>query len=249
VRALSSIVEAYPGRADALRLVGYRLLDLGEPGHAARLFAQVQRGRPFEPHSYRDLARALEANGRYGLAALNYEVVLAGTWHNRFRDSLKQVAREEYAEMMQLALRQRAVPPDLVGYFGERLERLGPLPRGDLRVTISWNTDATDIDLWVIEPDGTKCFYSHPRTRSGGELSQDQTQGYGPERYQVKTALPGEYRVVVHNYRPNPNLLGGETHVNVVVMRYAGTPRETLERHTVILKKHNEQAEVCRVKF
>ena len=33
-------------------------------------------------------------------------------------------------------------------------------PQSDLRVTISWNTDATDVDLWVIEPDGTKCFYS-----------------------------------------------------------------------------------------
>src|SRR5262249_12076315 len=73
--ALSSIVEETPGRADGLRLVGYRLLDLGQPGPAARLFGQVQRDRPFEPHSHRDLARALEGGGRYGLAALQYEVV------------------------------------------------------------------------------------------------------------------------------------------------------------------------------
>ena len=58
IRALSSVVEVHPGRSDALRLVGYRLLDLGEPGQAARLFAQVQHDRPFEPHSYRDFARA-----------------------------------------------------------------------------------------------------------------------------------------------------------------------------------------------
>jgi hypothetical protein len=35
----------------------------------------------------------------------------------------------------------------------------------------------------------------------------------------------------------------------VVVTRYAGTPRETVERHTVILKKKDEQVEVCGVKF
>ena len=98
MRALSSVVEEYPGRGDALRLVGYRLLDLGQPGQAARLFAQVQHDRPFEPHSYRDLARSLEENGKYGLAALQYEIVLSGTWHHRFRDSLKHVVREEYAE-------------------------------------------------------------------------------------------------------------------------------------------------------
>jgi tetratricopeptide (TPR) repeat protein len=248
VRALSSVIEEHPGRGDALRLVGYRLLDLQQPAQAARLFAQVQRQRPFEPHSYRDLARSLEDAGRYGLAAVQYEVVLAGTWHSRFRDSLKQVAREEYAAMMREAIRRRAVGKELADLFGERLEGLAADTKtSDLRVTISWNTDDTDIDLWVIEPDGSKCFYQNRQTKTGGELSEDMTQGYGPERYRVARAAKGTYRVMVHYYRANPNLLAGETHVNVVVTRYAGTPRETTERHTVILKKPGEAVEVCRV--
>jgi hypothetical protein len=250
VRVLSSVVEEHPGRTDALRLVGYRLLDLQQPAQAARLFQRVQRSRPFEPHSYRDLARSLEDNGRYGLAAVQYEIVLAGTWHNRFHESLKAVALEEYAHMMQDAIRRKAVSRPLAEHFGERLEHLAtPQPKSELRVTISWNTDATDVDLWVIEPDGTKCFYGHNRTASGGELSQDETQGYGPERYQVRKALPGEYTIVVHYFRANPDLLAGESHVNVVVTRHAGTPLETSERHTVILKRQNDQVEVCRVKF
>jgi hypothetical protein len=248
VRVLSSVIEEHAGRGDALRLVGYRLMDLKQPGQAARLFAQVQRQRPFEPHSYRDLARSLEDAGRYGLAAVQYEAVLAGTWHSRFRDSLKQVAREEYASMMRDAIRRHAVGPDLADLFGERLEKFAADTKSsDLRVTISWNTDDTDIDLWVIEPDGTKCFYQNRQTKSGGELSEDMTQGYGPERYRVANAAKGTYRVMVHYYRANPNLLAGETHVNVVVTRHAGTPHETSERHTVVLKKAGEAVEVCRV--
>jgi tetratricopeptide (TPR) repeat protein len=250
VRVLSSIIEEYPGRGDALRLVGYRLLDLKQSAQAARLFQQVQRQRPFEPHSYRDLAHALEAGGKYGLAAINYEVVLAGSWHNRFRQELKTVAEEEYAHMMQEAIRQGRVSPSLVNQFGERLEHMPrPNQKSDLRVTISWNSDATDIDLWVIEPDGTKCYYQHNRTKNGGELSQDQTQGYGPERYRVTQARPGVYTILVHYYAVNPNLLGGETHVNVTVTNFAGSPQETTQRHTVILKRHNEQVEVCKVQF
>jgi hypothetical protein len=249
-RALSCVVEQYPGRSDALRLVGYRLLDLRQPESAARLFQQVERSRPFEAHSYRDLARALEEGGKYGLAAVHYEIVLAGTWHSRFGDALQTVAREEYVQMMQQAVRRRAVPPSLAAHFGDRIEGLsGQCEPSDLRVTISWNTDATDVDLWVIEPDGTKCFYQHNRTKNGGELSQDQTQGYGPERYRVRKARHGTYKVVVHNYAVNPNLLGGETHVQVVITRFAGTPREVSERHNVILKKHNEEVEVAQVKF
>ncbi len=250
VRALSSVIEVYPARGDALRLVGYRLLDMGQAAQAARLFQRVQQSRPFEPHSYRDLARSLEESGKYAAAALQYEIVLAGNWDARFRDSLKVVAREEYARMMQDAIRKKALRKELADHFGERLEKMtAPQPKSDLRVTISWNTDATDVDLWVIEPDGTKCFYQHQRTKNGGELSQDQTQGYGPERYQVKEAKPGVYTVIVHYYRPNPNLLGGETHVNVNVARNAGTAQETVERHTVTLKKHNQQVEVCKIKF
>jgi tetratricopeptide (TPR) repeat protein len=250
VRALSSIIEEYPSRSDALRLVGYRLLDLKQASAAARLFRRVQDSRPFEPHSYRDLARSLEDCGKFGLAAVQYEIVLAGTWHNRFHQSLKEVTLEEYVRMMRQAIAQNAVSAKLADQFGERLERLVSVKtRSDLRVTISWNTDATDVDLWVVEPDGEKCFYQHNRTKNGGALSQDQTQGYGPERYHIEKAQPGVYTIYVHYFAVNQNLLGGETHVNVIVTEHAGTPQERSKRHTVILKKHGEQVEVCRVKF
>jgi hypothetical protein len=250
VRVLSSIIEEHPGRSDALRLVGYRLLDMQQPAHAAGLFERVERNRPFEAHSYRDLAHSLDACGKHGLAAIQYEIILAGTWHARFRDSLKQVALEEYATMMREAIRREAVTGKLADQFGERLEKLDTSKaQSDLRVTISWNTDATDVDLWVIEPGGEKCFYQHNKTKHGGELSQDMTQGYGPERYQVKKAQKGMYRVIVHYFSVNPNLLAGETHVNVTVTRFAGTPQETTKRHTVILKNHGEEVEVCRVGF
>jgi tetratricopeptide (TPR) repeat protein len=250
VRVLSSIVELFPGRGDALRLVGYRLLDLGQAAQAVRLFQEVQRQRPFEPHSYRDLARSLERCDRFALAAVQYELVLAGTWHQRFGEALKTVVREEYVHMMQEAINRKAVAGKLADLFGERIENLaGQQKPSDLRVTISWNTDATDVDLWVIEPNGEKCMYNHNRTKNGGELSADQTQGYGPERYQIAKAGTGEYRIVVHYFAANRNLIGGETHVNVVVTRFAGTPREKTERHTVILKAQGREVEVCKVKF
>jgi tetratricopeptide (TPR) repeat protein len=250
IRVLSSIIEEHPSRGDALRLVGYRLLDLKQPAQAARLFERVERQRPFEPHSYRDLARSLEETGNVALAALQYEIILGSAWHNRFGESIKLVAQEEYCRLIQDAIRRKSVSRALADYFGERVEHLpDPHPNADLRATISWNTDATDVDLWVIEPDGTKCFYRNNRTKNGGELSQDQTQGYGPERYQVKQALKGKYRILVHYFNDNPNLLAGETHVNVVVTRFAGSAREITERHTVILRTRGEEAEVCEVEF
>jgi len=37
-----------------------------QAAQAAQLFQRVQQQRPFEPHSYRDLARSLEESGKYG---------------------------------------------------------------------------------------------------------------------------------------------------------------------------------------
>jgi hypothetical protein len=249
VVALSSILEEHAGRGDALRLVGYRLLDMEYPAQAAGLFARVLRQRPYEPHSFRDLARALEDAGQFPLAALLNEAVLAGKWDDRFRDSLRVVTREEYVRLLRAGLKVGKLSARHKAFFENRLAELGDTPKAALRVSITWNTDNTDVDLHVIEPDGTKVYYESPRSKNAGRLSTDLTQGYGPERYHTPTALKGEYRVLVHYYRSNPNLLGGETHVSVTITRDAGTPEERIERHTVILQRQGEAVEVARVKF
>lgn len=250
VRTLSTIVEDNPGQGEALRLVGYRLLDLEQPTQAIRLFDRVQRQRPFEPHSYLDLARSLEESGKYGLAAVQYEIVLAGTWDARFHESLKTITRENYARMMRQAVREKAVAGDLGNVFGDRIEKMDPSQfQADLRVSINWNTDNTDVDLWVFEPDKTKCFYQNRNTKNGGQLTEDVTRGYGPERFVAKKAMKGEYTIVLDYFSENPNLLAGETHVNVIITMHAGTDKEEVTRKTVILKKNKQQVEVCKVKF
>jgi hypothetical protein len=247
---LSNVIKHYPYRSDALRWVGYRLLDMKQSAQALPLFRQVQHDRPFEPHSYRDLARGLEDCCKFPAAALMYEFILAGQWDGRFRSDLKTLVREEYTHMLRLAIQDKAVTVKVADFFAQRLETLAAgIKPCDLRVTITWNTDNTDVDLWVFEPDGTKCFYGHRKTNNGGELSEDCTRGYGPERFQVQHAVSGEYCIAVHYCGVNRNLLGGETQVQVVITRNAGTAEETSTRQTVVLKKQGDVIEVGRVKF
>jgi len=249
LRALSTVVEMHPGRSDALRLVGYRLLNMDQPAYAAGLFDQVRQHRPFEPHSYRDLARSLEACRRFGLAAIHYEIALAGRWHARFR-SLKTVVKEEYCRMMRNALHEGALGEALRVRFSRRMEELGhTADDADLTVTISWNTDNTDVDLWVVEPGGHACGHSKKKTPNGGELLDDLTRGYGPERYRIRRAVAGEYVVLVKYYRGNPNLIAGETHVDVAVTRRGGSEKEETQRHPVILKDAGKTVEVCRFRL
>ena len=51
-----------------------------------------------------------------------------------------------------------------------------------LRITLAWETDANDVDLHVVDPDGEECFYNHKSTAAGLELYEDirrQKKGIG----------------------------------------------------------------------
>ena len=102
------------------------------------------------------------------------------------------------------------------------------VPRKDLRITLTWDTPATDIDLWVTGPDGEKILYSHRQGAAGGTLDTDVTTGFGPETYTQADAPPGAYRVEAHYY-------GGSearpTRVRVTTVLFEGRPEE--ERQVV----------------
>jgi uncharacterized protein YfaP (DUF2135 family) len=58
----------------------------------------------------------------------------------------------------------------------------------------------TDIDLHVKDPRGETCFYGNNATALGGRISQDITQGYGPEQFMLKKAVKGKYEVFVNYF-------------------------------------------------
>ena len=35
----------------------------------------------------------------------------------------------------------------------------------DVKVYLTWDTDRSDVDLWVLNPGGEKIFYSHKQGR------------------------------------------------------------------------------------
>ncbi|MCK5666985.1 MAG: hypothetical protein KAI17_26040, partial [Thiotrichaceae bacterium] len=75
----------------------------------------------------------------------------------------------------------------------------------DVRISMSWDTDLTDVDLHVFEPTDEHAYYAHNRTEIGGLVSRDFTQGYGPEEYVLKKALAGIYNIKAHYYGSYPH--------------------------------------------
>ncbi len=74
------------------------------------------------------------------------------------------------------------------------------IPPMALRATLTWDTNGTDVDFWITDPNGEKCYYGNRTTASGLTLDTDDTNGYGPENITTSTIIPGDYIVQVHYY-------------------------------------------------
>lgn len=247
VRALSTAVERNPGKSEVARMVGYRLQAWNHLPLAAGVLYRVLLARPLEPQSWRDLANVLWTT-RPALAAALYEAALSGTWPNKF-GSMKVVVKEEYSQFM-AALAKTSPGHPLLPYLAERKKAHKlTTATGDLRVTITWNTNNVDIDLWVTDPTGEKCYYQHKSLTNGGKLLEDLTDGFGPEQFVVTKAMPGTWKIEVKYFGNNGNKLVAETCVQVTVQTHAGTPDEDIQRHVVVMTDPKVVTKVDEVTF
>lgn len=119
----------------------------------------------------------------------------------------------------------------------------------DLVVIITWNTDGTDVDMHVTEPNGDVCNYSHNKTQRGGRISTDITTGLGPEIYVLPKAEPGMYLIDADYFSADDNRVSTRTRVFATAYSYWGTDREQVHRATVTLPERKVRQNVLSLKF
>ena len=250
VQVLSNIAELELDNAPLIRVLAYRLLQMGRLDLACGLFEQVLRLRPEEPQSFRDLALALARRGQARNSAADCRramellaKVVNHTWE-RF-DEIEVVALMELNA--QWADFTRRFPAEKARFpVDTRLEKLLDL---DLRIVLTWDADMTDVDLHVIEPSGERAFYQHNRTTIGGLVSHDFTQGYGPEEYCLRRAMHGSYKIEANYYGSQSARLMGPVTVQAEVITHFGRPNEKRKSLTLRLAEQKETVAVGEVEF
>ncbi|QIF00188.1 VIT domain-containing protein [Roseimicrobium sp. ORNL1] len=250
LRVLSNLAEMELENAPLLRILAYRLQQLGRYDLAVPLFEEVLKTRGEEPQSRRDLALCLSRRENPDLAraaTLLWEVVKR-KWDGRFQ-GIDVIVLHELNDLLQRAPKEgpKDLRPD-VEAIGIQKRFLDDVPV-DLRVALTWDADSTDIDLWVIDPTGEVCIYNHNQTRTGGAMSNDFTGGYGPEVFTIRRALPGTYTVKVNYYGNRQQKLAGATTVQVEFQTSfdrAGTKYQSVTRR---LKDNKEVIEVGKFVF
>ncbi|HLP45958.1 MAG TPA: hypothetical protein VK469_08430, partial [Candidatus Kapabacteria bacterium] len=106
------------------------------------------------------------------------------------------------------------------------------IPYSMILMTLTWDTNDTDLDTYVIDPTGDySCFY-HKKTADGGELDYDIVHGYGPEHWTLMSTdtirYDRPYKFRVHYYSDHGN---GPSNYTVSITVYEGTSREITYRY------------------
>jgi len=259
VRILSNILELKLDSSILLRMVAYKLDEQGEYDLSAEIFERVLSLRPDEPQSHRDLALVLEKKGEYQRAVdLLWKVISGPHWDSSFQE-IEVTALYELNSLIEKA-------QGYVNYY----KRLGGKPQKkprtrielpynldpdiwihnidvDLRISMAWDTDNTDMDLHVIEPTKEECYFGHKRTKIGGLCSRDFTRGYGPEEYMVRNAYPGTYVITTNYFSSSQASLTGPTTLLLGLFTNYGRPDQEVQMTTIRLSEAKDNNEIGRI--
>lgn len=239
LRILSNLAELKIEDSALLRVYAWRLRQAEQLDRAVVMLRRVATLRGEEPQSFRDLALVLAERGKKAAAkadleeAMNLLLRVVQTPWARHGENIAIFALEELNALVAWSgahAWKEGQKPAVPEYDEKLRDNLDT----DIRIIMAWDADATDIDLHVAEPGGEEAYYGHNRTARGGLVSQDITDGYGPEEYLIRRAPQGSYAVKANYYGSGQQTVVGPATATATVYTDWGRPTE--KRQTLALR-------------
>lgn len=268
LRILSNLEELNLDDPQLLRALAHRLELWGELEDAIRVYKNVKKMRPEEPQSYRDLALVLAKSADalisdeddpkaekeiqterlklYSKALSLLKKTIFGRrykdWDGRFPE-IEVIALEEFNALL---ARTKELGCKAPSKFPKELIKLLDC---DIRIVMTWHADDTDIDLHVTEPTGETAYYGNNITAIGGLVSEDFMDGYGPEEYLIRRAVPGKYVVKAHYFGSSAVEMLGEVCVQADIFTNFGRPNQTMQSLDFSLKDEDDDHVMGEIEF
>lgn len=238
LKILSSIADLGLEDAELYKMLAYKLKEIEEYQTELFITKKVLDWRPFDAQSYRDYALALQDNEQYQSALEHLYKVLTNDYSieiaNRDRDITEIIVPEvnNLISLHRKELNLSKINKDIIVDI--------PV---DIRVVMNWNKDMTDIDLWVTDPNGEKCFYGHRTTAIGGRMSEDVTQGFGPEQFMLKKAIKGKYKIETNFFGERQMSISGPTTISAEIYLMYSSGKQVKKMITFQNNKPNSGGE------
>jgi tetratricopeptide (TPR) repeat protein len=225
-RAYSAVVELLPGDGEAQRALATVLKQAGDlEGARQRLAAAAEKGAD-DSRLLFELADIEQRLGKTEAAASRFRTIIDAS---STAPAVRYPASQRLSQI-HAALRRRAISR---GDAVEAKRQTGLIDalgvkggvENDVKIYLTWDTDKSDVDLWVRTPTGEVVKYNHRKGQGGEALFDDVTSGYGPESFTAKKAQAGRYEILV-NYFGARRSAFNEARGEVTVVLAEGTALE-----------------------
>ncbi len=237
ITVLTNLAELENGSYELYKMLGYKLKEAGDYEGELSAFKKVLELRPADPQSYRDCALAYADGGDYQQAL---DMLYAGMTKSYSSEMTRMYNGIEEIFLIEINRIIAAHKNELdIKKIDKKL--IVPMP-ADIRVVMNWNKNNSDIDLWVTDPNGEKCFYSHKTTEIGGRISDDFTEGFGPEQFILKSGIKGKYKIQINYYSDRQVTIAGPTTVMAEIYLHYGTAKEEKKIITLQMEKGKQGA-------
>jgi cytochrome c-type biogenesis protein CcmH/NrfG len=243
LRTYSAVTELLSEDPEAQRALATVLEAQGQLDSAHERLLVAVALRPEDARLRFELADNELRRGEYAQAAQRFEDIVADA---NVDDQLRHPAKQRLGQIY-ARLRRAASTDDQRQTWTDKLDALA-LDGGtqnDIKVYLSWDTDRTDVDLWVTNPKREKVFYSHKQDSLGGALYGDVTSGYGPESYTAAHAIAGTYAIEVNYYGSGGALKEARGEVLIVVNE--GRADEQQQLFSYVLAKPGQTVRVAEI--
>ena len=233
-RAYGSIIDLYPSRADMRRFAGGFLEAVGRHHLAGDSYGRALRQRPDHPSGYRLMALSLLRQGRHRRAFATLAAGLRRRYPEDRFAGVKRILREDLALVAGAWIARQ---PGERAAIMARLARfkITPATRPSLRLVLTWESDASDMDLHLVDRLGEPISAEKwGRKREAGRTDYDVTSGYGPERLTLRGGRTPSHRIRVTAYNRGAT---GHGLGKVQIVRHDGKGGVRLEDRPFVVMK------------
>jgi TonB-dependent SusC/RagA subfamily outer membrane receptor len=245
VKIVSNLIEIDLDNHEVMRALAYKLEYFEQYDLALYVCKEVLKLRPEEPQSTRDLALAYENTGDYQQAFdLFFKIVDGHLIEKDLDERFYGIEHLAFIEACHLYTKHA----DEISLNDIQQKIVTPI-KVDLRIVADWNHNDTDLDLWVDNPKDQIISYKKRITDYGDRLSEDMTEGYGPEEFMIKKGLKGEYNVEIDYYADEVQKISGPTILKVTIFKNYGSKNESKEIRVFRLDNEKDLLDIGSITF
>ena len=238
IRILTNLAEINIDNYELLKALAYKLEVYEEFDLVVYIYNEILKLRPEDIQSYRDLALAYEEIGEYQKSLdLLYKIINGELLEKDPERRFEGVEAIAFNEFNSLISRHKS-KLNLKGVDKRYIKKM-PIA---IRAVIDWNHNDTDIDLWINDPNDEDCGYDNNETKLGGRLSEDMTDGFGPEEFLLKKAIKGSYSFKIDYYSDDMQKISGPTFLKITLYTKFGTKKQ--KKSIRVIRLDNEEDEV-----